>query len=63
MIEGITGLCCDSCHWADQCGGDEICEYFDSLDESVNDELQGAAYDHEYDEYLAVWRKYCEGRW
>lgn len=53
MIEGITGLSCGSCHWAEQCGGDEICEFFDSLDDmdwGIHSEAK---------EYDAAYREYC----
>lgn len=52
MTEGITGLSCVNCQWADQCGGNEICEYFDSL-EDMDWGIQ-----NERDEYAAAYISY-----
>lgn len=60
MENDIVGFSCINCHWAEQCGGDEICDHYDSLDDTVVDILGEISINNERPSYWAVWNSYCK---
>lgn len=51
---------CESCYWAEQCPGGEICEMFDSLDEFEIDTERNIICEMERTTYRAEFFRYIK---